>query len=356
MNKKNVVIVLLSLMVIVFTMFFLFGYKIELLIQDWRYRHERTYSSEETADELATAVEYYGHPEVGAADAVYSCDGLYFYGDTGYLTRGDLLDQSAVSAYKSLPDTIYRIAYGTELQHMNEKNVKYYNKKARFAPIKQAGDNQVVTTYLTLAQQGKVEYLVLLPNSQNSLELEDECDFRNKYGEYFDPDVKWQRDIPLAIKEVLADYFRSEEGSKYRFVDDRRALKHLACPGTFTGMNQYTNLPNKEIALILTENNADGNNRERILVIGYDDVNYRGYILYNEVFYNTKLLITTYKNSNQLPEEASSLAKYVDPEHQIIQVKTDDDARFYLYYEKEFDTMSRRHFGNDDEEDDCGGC
>lgn len=354
-NKKNIVIVVLSLSVVGGVFLFLYGHQLEALFHRWQ-NSDKIYYPEEAATELAAAVETYGHPEADrAADAAYNCDGLYFYGDEGYLTKGALLDQSAAATYNSLPDTIFRMAYGEQLQQMNEKNAEYYDKKARFAPVKRVEDNTVLTSYLRLAEQGKVEYLRCLPNSQGSLELEDQCDFRHKYGDYFDVDIAAQRAIPLAVKDVLSDYFQSDEGSKFTFVTDRRKIENVVLPGTFTGLNQYTGKPNKEVAVVLAQKDRTDSNRERLLVIGYDDKNHRGYILYNESFYSTKILIKKYSDPYKLPEEAVSLAKYVTPNNQLLEIKTDNDGRFYLYYEEEFDTMTKKSFG-EEESEGCGGC
>lgn len=346
-DKKNIVIAALILLLLGIVALYLYGNTLAILFDEWKSRVSHTeYDAFEASPSAKDVAGHYGHPEAAAiADAAYGCDGLYFYGDTGYLLKGDLLDQSAASAYTSLPDTIIRIRYGAPLQQMNEKKVAFYDRKAGFAPLGDVGDNQALTAYLKLAEQGKVAYLRLLPNSQNNLQLEDRCDFRTKYGDIFNPDIAWQRDIPLALKDVLSTYFNSEEGSKFAFAADRRNIGKVAVPGTFTGSNQYTGKPNDELAIILTNKDNSGPDRERILVLGYDDINHRGYILYNEVFYHTKLLITTYRDADQLPGEASALASHVGATYQVIQVKTDGDARFYLHYEKEFDTMGRKGFG-----------
>lgn len=353
-NKKNVLIVILSLAVLGFIVFFLFGENVKHLIHRWA---NSSNDVENKAAEPAHEVqEYYKHPDAVAVDAAYSCDGHYYYGDEGFLIKANLLDPSVANQYKALPDTILRIPYGTQLQQANEKSVEFYDKKARFEPLNPPAD-QVLTSYLKLAAQGKVEYLCLPPNRQGSLELEDQCDFKSKYANYFDPKIGWQRAVPLSIKEVLIDYFESDEGGKYSFVSDRRNIQQVVVPGTFSGLNQYTHQPNKELAVVLTQKEYQGSYRERLLVIGYDDKNYKGYILYNEDFYGNKILIKKYSNPTDLPEEAASLRKYVSSTHQLLEIETDNGERFYLYYETEFDTMSKKSFQKEDTAyEDCGGC
>ncbi len=342
-DKKNVAIVLLSLIILGSAGYYLFGHEVERLVHRWQNPH--MYDSEETADQ--SAAEYYGHPEV--ADAVYSCERLYFYGDMGYMTKGSLLDQTAAAAYSRIPDTLLLIHYGEEIQQTEQKGVSFYETKARFSPVKIYPDNPPLTTYLRLAEQGKVEYLKLSPNKRGSLEVEDECDFRNEYANYFDPDVSWQRDTPLAIKEVLLEFFKSNEGSSFAFVNDRRNTAQVYRLASFTGLNQYTDQPKQELAVVLSEKNSTGNVRERIIVIGFDDAN-KGRILFNEVFYS-KILFTVYKDPYALPKEAVSLAAYAASAQQLIELKTNSDPySSYLYYDKEFDTMIRKTFRPEDEE------
>ncbi len=341
-DKKNVVIVLLSLIIVGCAGYYLFGHEVERFVHRWQNPHMY---SEETADQ--STAEYYGHAEV--ADAVYSCERLYFYGDRGYLIKGSLRDQAAAAAYNRIPDTVLLIQYGEEIQQAEQKGVNFYETRARFSPVKTYADNPVLNTYLRLAEQGKVEYLKLLPNKRGSLEVEDECDFRNQYADYFDPEVSWQRDTPLAVKEALSDYFRSNEGSSITFVNDRRNTAQVYQLASFTGLSQYTNQPKRELAVVLTEKNSTGSVKERMMVIGFDDAD-RGRILFNEAFYS-KILFTTYKDPYALPKEAASLANHVAPAQQLIELKTNSDPySSYLYYDKEFDTMIRKTFRPQDEE------
>lgn len=341
-NKKDIVIVILSLIILLFTVIFLFWEKIENVINNWKNSRAEINSN--------LNLDYsYEFPVDTTISIAQSCDGLTFYGDVGYLTKGALLHEDAKLTYHALPDTLAIIHYGDKLYQHYDKSVVFYNKKARFSPIgfyslnqkliKQPDPNSHLGKYLLLTEQGKVEYLKLEPNKYNTIELEDECDFESKYKSYFNPDIKWQRDIPLAIKDILVDYFQTGIGQHYRFVADRRNEEQLVVYGTFSGNNHDDEGYNKEIALILTH--RDEPNREKIMVFGLKN---KPYILYNEVFFRSKLLMTTIKHENQLPPEALELSKYLSPKNQIIQIKNDDGSHKYLYYDKEFDSMSIKDY------------
>ncbi|UIR57422.1 carboxylesterase family protein [Sphingobacterium sp. SRCM116780] len=179
---------------------------------------------------------------------------------------------------------------------------------------------------------------------------EEKEDSEDNFTEIIDPQIAWQRDIPADIKNVLFAYLKSEDGSPYGFVNDRRPPKEIIRYGTFSGINEQDKTANNELAIILREKNAIGNDRERVLVICYDDRNYKYNILYNELFYN-KLLIKTYSTSDQLPSEASSLAEFVSPIHQLIQIKTNSQDTVYLYYDEEFDSMVRKTFHQEEAEE-----
>ena len=363
-DRKNIIIVALCLILFGGIFLYLYGYKIQLLIDDWKYQRYQAGQDQRNSDEVATGTDIYEHPEADIAHAAYSCDGLYFYGDTGYLTKGALLDQSVASLYQNLPDTLHIIRYGEQIHQYDPKAGDFYERKSRFSPIpfrennkqlsagKWLGSNEL-TTYLKMAEKGQVEFLRFLPNGQGRLEVEDECDFRSRYGNYFDPSVSWQRDTPLAIKEALVEYLKSEEGSNYTFVNDRRQTDEIHHIGTFTGINTHTGKSNQELAIVLTEKNSTGNHKERIVVVAYDQQHRKGYLLYNEIFYNNKLLVKVHESPNTLPEEAKSLAKFVHPTQQLIEVKIDSGASIYLYYIDEFDTMRRRIFSPDHEEEDA---
>jgi len=344
-DKKNLVIVLLSLIIVGCAGYYLFGHEVGQFVHRWQNPH--MYDPEETVDQSASEAAYYGHPDV--ADAAYSCESLYFYGDVGYMTKGSLRDQRAAAAYNRLPDTLLLIRYGEEIEQAEQKGVNFYETRARFSLIETYTDNPALTAYLRLAEEGKVEYLKLLPNKRGSLEVEDECDFRNKYADYFDPGVSWMRDTPLAVKEILSDYFRSNEGSSFTFVNDRRNTTQVYRLAGFTGLNRYTNQPKQELAVVLTEKNSTGNVTERMVVIGFDDAD-KGRILFNEVFYS-KILFTVYENPYALPKEAAPLTSYATPAQQLIEIKTNSNRHpIYLYYDKEFDTMIRKTFSPEDEE------
>ncbi|MBD1431639.1 hypothetical protein H8B06_02280 [Sphingobacterium sp. DN00404] len=361
-DRKNLIIFTLCLVLLGGGLFYLYGYKIALLIDQWKYQQYQADQDQRNSDEAATGTDTYGHPEADIAHAAYSCDGLYFYGDIGYLTKGALLDQSVASAYRNLPDTIHIIRYGEQIHQYEPTAGDFYERKARFSPIPFRENskllvsgkwsvNDELTVYLKMAEQGQVEFLRFLPNGQGRLEVEDECDFRSRYGNYFAPHIAWQRDTPLAIKEALVEYLKSGEGSNYTFVNDRRQIDETHHMGTFTGVNTHTGKSNQELAIVLTEKNSTGNHNERIVVVAYDQQHRKGYILYNEIFYNNKLLIKVYGSPNTLPEEAKSLAKFVHPTQQLIEVKIDSGASIYLYYVDEFDTMRRRMFWDAAEED-----
>lgn len=353
MDKKNLAIVVLSLIIVGYAGFYMFGQDIENIYRRWQYPDNNNNSY---ADEVAVAGEYYGHPEAAVADAAYSCDGLYFYGDIGYMTKGALLDKSASAAYDRIPDTVQVIRYGEQIEQAEQKGVSFYNTNAHFHPIRTYGDNHPLTAYLRLAEQGKVEHLKILPNERGSLEVADECDFKDKYGNYFDAKDERMRQTPLAVKEALSEYFKSDEGSKFTFVNDRRNPAQVYQLATFTGLNQYSNQPNQELAVVLTEKSSTGSIRERMMVVGFDDKNLKGSILFNEIFYS-KILFTIHKAPSTLPAEAASLGKFVSPTTQLIEVKAKSEGSIYLYYDDEFDTMIRKTFPKEGEEElGCDQC
>src|SRR5690606_28103967 len=114
-------------------------------------------------------------------------------------------------------------------------------------------------------------------------------------------------------------------------------------------------IPKMELAVILTEQNAEGSTRERILIVGYNEGSGYGRILFNEPFYSSKLLINVYDNPADLSDTAWSLAKFITPGRQLIEVKDNHGETIYLYYDEEFDVMVRKAFpGYGEEEGECG--
>lgn len=359
-NKKNILIIVLCLIIFGFILNSIFGgyisYTFDTLyskITQW-IQPDEPKSEGAYAEEVVAMDDYYSNSE--AVDVARDCSRLYFYGDTGYMVKGQLLDNSASSVYNNLPDTLGFIRYGDQIEQVEQKNVQYYHKKARFKLLKSFGNNHPIKAYLRLAEQGKVEFLQLMPNKRGSLEVMEYCDFDSKYGEYFDANILWQRDIPLEIKDVLSEFFKSDVGSEYSLAQDRRKSENVCRIGSYTGINQYTKLPNRELAVVLTEKNSTGEIRERILVVSYDDHNQKAKLLYNEMYYTSKIIIETYAAPNAIPEEASSLRKYVTPSTQLIEIKNNSGNSVYLYYDEEFDTMIRNVFPSNNEYSECTEC
>ena len=71
-------------------------------------------AAEETVDELAVDEGFF-YADGEMADAVSSCEDIFFYGDTGYLVKGALYDTTASAVYYKLPDTIALLRYGDQL-------------------------------------------------------------------------------------------------------------------------------------------------------------------------------------------------------------------------------------------------
>ena len=298
---------------------------------------------EETVDELAVDDGFF-YADGEMADAVSSCEDIFFYGDTGYLVKGALYDATASAAYYKLPDTVALLHYGDQLGQATSVSETAVGTFIYGLPMQHYGENHPATLYRKLAEQKKVEFLKLLPNRRGKLEVADKCDFDYQYSKYFDPKISAQRNTPLPIKKALIDYFDSSEGDDYQFVADRRKEEQVYRLDNFTGINPFTQKPTRSLATVLTEKDSDGSFRERILVVGYDAGSEEGEILYNEAFYDTKLLINVYDRPISLPEEAWSLARFITPSKKLIQVKTDEGSSIYLYYDDDFDTMVRKVF------------
>lgn len=362
-NWKNIVIIVLcSAVTVVSTLFVLWGWSFDRIYEDihlWNNRDydvgdvvsEATEAASEAVDEAAVDDgNFYEADQV--ADAVRACNYIMYYGDTGYLMKGALLDATAKTNYDKLPDTLAVIHYGEKLEQAKQRYVDFDSKDARFKLLKNSANNQALTAYQKLAELGKAEGLKLMPDRRNKFAVIGECDFDDQYGNYFNPENSAQRNTPLPIKKILVDYFKSDEGKDYQFVQDRRKTEQVYRLDHFTGIDSHTQKPTKSLVTILTHKNGDGSFRERILIVGYNENTQEGKILFNEAFYGNKLLINVYDSPANLPDEAWSLAKYMTPSKKLIEVKMDNGSNIYLYYDDDFDTMNRKTFSESDREPD----
>lgn len=343
MDRKNILIIALCAIVLGFTFIFLYAEKLEIIFHNWQHPNFVSNFNEGDAVSPPTIDNNDGNIHSAITDDDTSED-LIFFGDNGYLVKGALLDSSSTNIYNNLPDTIAHISFGTGLKQLNKNEHRFYEEKAQFAPTEAIAGNRYLDIYLQLAQQEKVQYLHLLPNTQRQLEVEEKYLFTSKYGSYFDPKIAWHRNMPLIFKQELLNYFQTEEGSKFTLVDDRRKIEHILIYGAYTGINPSTKIRNNDLAIILSSKAANSSGQERILVIGYPTKNSSAYILYNEAFYNTKMIMKKHSNPHTLPEEALSLNEHLSTKHDLLEVKTDNNSRFYLYYEEEFDAMRKISF------------
>lgn len=338
-NLKNIFILVLSMAILVLGILFAFRNSIMDAIVRWNDKgYDATYHEGNTEvameNALVRATESSGGDPI--SDAAKSCEGTIFYGDIGYLIKGALKNTSAKVIYDNLPDTIALVHYGDQLERLGDS--------PRFRPLTGYGERHPLTVYLKLVAQGDVELLRLLPNRQGMLEVADPCDFDLQYGYYFDPDVDAERDTPIAIKKTLIAYLKTGEGAGLGFVNDRRNKEQVYRLALFSGRLQASKKRKSDLAVILTKQDDTGNTQERILVVGYDEESDEAKIMFNEAFYSSKLLIDIYGQPGDQPEVAGSLAKFITPATQLIEVKSNNGHAIYLYYDAEFDTMKREVF------------
>ena len=288
-----------------------------------------------------------------------------FSGDDGVLLKGKLLDPCFKSAYENLPDTLVHLEFGDALYCAScaliarnpeiavavqtvaadepAHTYSYFPEKTGLHKI----DSVSKTTdprfynllrYLKLAEAGKAGFpgFTLPVQSSGQGAMMDAGAFNSKYSSRFTP--FYLARIPYPVKELLLDFFSSEEGKDFEFITaDQRDHAALVRLGSFTGKDKE-----ELVCVVGTKENAQSNHKEKILVFAInaqDNV----YMLYKEDFYDKVLLETVYPD----PEDRWDATVYQDTEEKKslsfdgIRIKLPGQPDIVLAYNPTFDKMNR---------------
>lgn len=295
--------------------------------------------------------EYYNHIDLEEKTSNNS-DYIIFPADTGFLIKGKLLDLTYSEIYNQLPDTITQVLFGDTLYSASnqgnptsslDSEKRYSTKKINDHNklLEKVDKKNILGQYLNLADQGKVEYLELLNFSYKSStnKMINPYTYKKDIQKYFNSKIKWQKETPMAIKEVLMNYFNSEEGQQYDFVNDKRHYKKVFQLGTYTGNNWYNSRPKKELAIVLSPKSYT--NKERLLVITYNNNSRKKSIIYNRVFHE-KIILNTYSSPIELPVALDFFKDIISETQQLIEIKTQSGDHICLYYDAKFDQMQEK--------------
>lgn len=275
-----------------------------------------------------------------------------FTGDTGHITKGKLLDTSYKKEYDQLPEKLYALSFGETIYCVTCKDDKgEKGEKQRGYSVIETNTLQDLEkyqpkvgqenwkAYLKLAIKGAVEYPTLLPALLNDNYLVSVEDFSRKYGSDFD--AFYLKELPYGVKEKLLDFYSSDEGTGYRFMNSGN-LKYssLLREGDFSGPDK------KEIAILLKDTREGLNDAYLLLVfLRKNDISLHPeyYIAFNEVFLGKVILETVYKD----PEERWDHKVFMNTEEKVetrynsLRILRPEQRDTVLIYDEKFDRMRK---------------
>ncbi|WP_457279315.1 hypothetical protein [Polaromonas sp. P5_D5] len=272
-----------------------------------------------------------------------------FTGDTGHITKGKLLDASYKKEYDQLPEKLYALSFGETIYCATCKDGK--GEKQRGYSVIEANTPQDLEkyqpkvgqenwkAYLKLAMKGAVEYPTLLPALLNDNYLISAEGFSRKYGSDFD--AFYLKELPYGVKEKLLDFYSSDEGAAYRFVNSGN-LKYssLLREGDFSGQDK------KEIAILLKDTREGLNDAYLLLVLlrkNDPSLHPEYYIAFNEVFPGKVIIETVYKD----PEERWDHKIFMNTEEKVetrynsLRILRPEQRDTVLVYDEKFDRMRK---------------
>lgn len=272
-----------------------------------------------------------------------------FTGDTGHITKGKLLDASYKKEYDQLPEKLYALSFGETIYCVTCKDGK--GEKQRGYSLIETNTPQDLEkyqtkvgqenwkAYLKLAMKGAVEYPTLMPALLNDNYLVSAEDFGRKYGNDFD--AFYLKELPYGVKEKLLDFYSSDEGAAYRFVNSGN-LKYssLLREGDFSGQDK------KEIAILLKDTREGLNDAYLLLVFlrkNDPSLHPEYYIAFNEVFPGKVIIETVYKD----PEERWDHKIFMNTEEKVetrynsLRILRPEQRDNVLVYDEKFDRMRK---------------
>lgn len=347
LSKTKKALVALALIVFALVCFFArngFEY-VKYYVYDLTHESDRDRSAalaETTGDAVAHAV--------AASKTV-----AIFTGDTGHITKGKLLDASYKKEYDQLPEKLYALGFGETIYCVTCKDDKGdksdKGEKQRGYSVIETNSPQDLEkyqprvgqenwkAYLKLAMKGAVEYPTLLPALLNDNYLVSAEDFSRKYGHDFD--AFYLKELPYGVKEKLIDFYASDEGTAYRFMNSGN-LKYssLLREGDFSGEDK------KEIAILLKDTREGLNDAYLLLVLlrkNDTSLHPEYYIAFNEVFPGKVIIETVYKD----PEERWDHKVFLNTEEKVetrynsLRILRPEQRDTVLVYDEKFDRMRK---------------